>query len=724
MPDRQSPRLSKKARGLGVGIAVAALLGFASSLQPARVVERPDTWRGAGVAPSSLGAAPAVELPLHVYDSHLVHVGFSADGAAALAFGSEGAALRSTDDGQTWQPIDVPTRQFLVASLTNSRSGSIVVVGARGTILRSDDVGERFDRTSVNTEQSFRAISGSADGRLLLAVGDGGTAYVSRDDGRTFHEEQTPRADYLSHVVALPRRDRFVVAGDNGALLLRDDGVGWRAIPAVSTEAGLFTALTVLPSGKLLAATQAGSILSSEDDGESWRSVHEVGSSSFVVGFDLDPAGSSVAARMRRGELLISSDQGVTFVASSSSSKAGVARLAWVNGRGFIGVAGDGGSLSSDPAGKRWFSESASGLHEGPLQMAVHPTTGTVLVVGRAGLIARSTDRGRRYQVVRPGLGGSLRALADNTAGGCLVGVGLAATVVHSLDSGKSWQRVPVALGSEVELNGVVVEPKSRALIVGGSAGTLLRSNDCARSWSVVRGATTEVNSLQVGESSTILALPARAPVLRSTDAGKTFVPAKMPGDSTLKCALSITTSDWVAVGDGGRIYRSTDDGRTFGVIASGTDANLRALAYDRATRALWIAGDSAVVLRSTDGGVTWTRVVVPSEENLFVIGLHPNGGVIWVGGNRGAALRSTDGERFESVASGSTQTIRVITFDPVSKEFVLAGAGGTLLRTVDGAHISNVKNPLEGRIDAALVHAPSAALFLGGERLVRLGAP
>jgi photosystem II stability/assembly factor-like uncharacterized protein len=303
-----------------------------------------------------------------------------------------------------------------------------------------------------------------------------------------------------------------------------------------------------------------------------------------------------------------------------------------------------------------------------------------------------------------------------------LVAVGQAATIVHSLDAGKSWQRVPLDIAPELELTSVVVEPKTRVLLAAGAAGTLLRSSDCGKSWVPIGATSSDVSFLLASESSSVFAFVAKSQALRSTDAGVTFAAADMESDATLTRAVAVSASEIVAVGDGGRIYRSNDDGKSFQRVASGTEANLRALSYDRLLRILWAAGDAGTVIRSSDGGATWKRILVPTEENLFVIGIHPHGAAVWIGGNDGTALRSTDqGEHFTSVPSGSTQTIRVIQFDPVAKEFVVAGTA-TLLRTVDGSRLSKVEANLDGRIDAALFHRASGAMFLGGERLIRLG--
>ncbi len=278
----------------------------------------------------------------------------------------------------------------------------------------------------------------------------------------------------------------------------------------------------------------------------------------------------------------------------------------------------------------------------------------------------------------------------------------------------------------------VVFEPKSQVLLAAGgsgpfgatgTSGTLLRSSDCGRRWTAIPAIKNEVSSLLVLTDSSVLALVARSRIVRSDDAGATFVETEMDADATLRSVVAASASDVVAVGEGGRIYRSTNGGKSFLRAPSGTEATLRMVAYDAVQRTLWVTGDAGTVLRSSDAGATWQKLSVPTEENLFVIGLHPDGSAVWFGGNRGTAIRTDDqGEHFQIVESGSAQTIRVIAFDPVVKEFVVAGAGGTLLRTVGGRRLVAVDATLDGRIDAALFHAPSGSMFLGGDRLMRLG--
>jgi photosystem II stability/assembly factor-like uncharacterized protein len=704
---------------LVIGLGATAALVLVWNARRSRIDDRADAWQRPSASSASAAPAPSsLALPVTVYDPHLSHLSVAPDRRSVLVFGSEGTALRSTDDGQSWQSAAVPTQAFLTASVADAGTGAVVVVGTRGTILRSTDMGQSFATVRVDTKAGFRAIALAADGAQMLAVGEEGAAYVSSDGGQSFVPEATTRNDLLSLVIASPKRKRFIVGGENGALLLRDEGAGFRGLQ--TPAAGLIMALTALPDGKLFAGTQKGQILGSDDDGETWQELHPSAERKFVAGLVHDDAGSLLAARLPRGEVLLSSDRGKTFE-SHDTGKSGVAALTWLPGRGFAGI-GDDNVVTSDVRGKKWASRSAPGLEE-PLAMTIHPTSKTVLAVGASGLIARSTDHGQHYRIVRQNLGALLRSFADGSAAGCLVGVGRPGAIVHSFDAGKTWQRVPLDLSAEVELGSVVFEAKSRVLLAGGTSGTLLRSSDCGRRWAPIPATKKDVISLLVLSDSSVLALAETSRILRSTDAGATFVETEMEADATLRAVVATSASDVVAVGEAGRIYRSTNGGKSFQRVPSGTEGTLRALAYDAVHRALWAAGDAGTVLRSSDSGATWTKLSLPTEENLFVIGIHPDGSAVWIGGNRGTALRTVDqGARFSSIESHSTQTIRVIAFDPSAKEFVVAGAGGTLLRTVGGQQLVKVDSTLDGRIDAALFHAPSASMFLGGDRLIRLG--
>src|SRR5262245_53050903 len=100
-PPSKAPILARPAVWLGVGIAL--VLGLAWSGARSRVAEQQDDFRSEADASADAPPPQSLELPLHVFDPYLAHLRFAPDASAVLAFGSDGTALRSADDGQSWQ---------------------------------------------------------------------------------------------------------------------------------------------------------------------------------------------------------------------------------------------------------------------------------------------------------------------------------------------------------------------------------------------------------------------------------------------------------------------------------------------------------------------------------------------------------------------------------------------------------------------------------------------
>jgi photosystem II stability/assembly factor-like uncharacterized protein len=598
-------------------------------------------------------------------------------------------------------------------------SGTPTIVRSQGTILVLDANAENPTRISVNTEETFRAIAIGTDGKQL-AVGDHGIAYVSQDHGQSFQEEKTGTTHLLTQVIALPKRARFVIGADQGKILLRDDPGEWRLVDTAS--ASRISALTILPDGVLVAGTLDGLLLRSTDDGETWADTQKNSTNTAVIGITSNPNASLLLARTKSTALMVSTNKGKQFQPLSPEPKQAMIEIAWMPGRGFFGVGINGDTFRSDWNGKQWIRESAQPLDR-PLAMAILPKTQTLLVVGRSGLIARSTDRGKQYQIVRPGLGDSLRSFADNSPAGCLVAVGMKATILRSTDEGDHWERIPLDIDPTVNLTAMVVEPKTHALLAGGTRGTLLRSVDCARTWTPIQATHEDINFLLASEHSGVFALANRSGIFRSQDAGLTFVPVKMQWGTTLRQIVSLSSTDLVAVGDEGMIFRSQDKGDQFQIVPSPSKAHLRALVYNLVHRTLLTAGDHGTVLASRDDGETWETMAVPTEEDLHVIAFGLNGSKIWFGGNRGTVLYSTNaGVSFTSLPTGSSQAIRVITFDPPSKEFFIAAVDGTLHRST-GEHLTQIPTSHESGLYTALFYKPTGTLFMGGDRLIRIGA-
>jgi photosystem II stability/assembly factor-like uncharacterized protein len=667
-------------------------------------------------------SVPTMDMPLWVVNPNLLDLELLADGKTAIAVGTEGTILRSEDDGKSYRRIDSGTREYLAKLLVERATGSILVIGSGGTLLRSDDEGNRFERVPLTESVTLSAIAQSESTNRIVFVGDSGVAYASDDDGHTFTKEATGVASYLAELMAIRgKQGRFVAGGDNGALLVREKEGRWRDTKV--TEGKFVTALRVLPDGVVLVGLQDGRLLRSADEGDHWGEVQRTQPDHYAVGFDSSDNGEIVIVRARKEPLLLSTNAGRTFEKLDYSPTPGTSPLAWLDGQGFVGLAGNRGILRSDPTGRVW--DVATSKHPAlAAKVIVNPRTRTLLAVGHSGFVGRSTDRGKTLELVHPDLGGLIRSIARDPKTDVIVGVGLDTTLVRSTDGGKTYARLPITVPPQAELSAVTFEPKTAAFVAATTEGHILRSTDGGRSFSQQTTLSKSVFELLSLGDRRLLALCSELGAQISLDGGQHFRSAMPQVQATLRHAQRLgNPATLLAMGDQGVLFRSTDGGASFQAVTSPSPNNLRKSDFEAQTNRLWLVGDRGTVLVSDDLATTFRIVPVPTEENLFSVGSTENGDTVFIGGNGGILLRSDDhGKTFTTIPTGSFQPIRVTQLDPSSGQFVIAGVGGLLMRTTDNKTPRRVRGRFEGRFDQVLFHEPTRTMVIAGDRLLRLG--
>jgi photosystem II stability/assembly factor-like uncharacterized protein len=89
-----------------------------------------------------------------------------------------------------------------------------------------------------------------------------------------------------------------------------------------------------------------------------------------------------------------------------------------------------------------------------------------------------------------------------------------------------------------------------------------------------------------------------------------------------------------------GKLYRSTDGGAHWDVMASNPPGLLAVAGDPASTDTLYGAAGNQGLLRSTDGGATWNRVLADSTAGVAV---DPHNGTTLYAGGQGMLQRSTD---------------------------------------------------------------------------------
>lgn len=193
-----------------------------------------------------------------------------------------------------------------------------------------------------------------------------------------------------------------------------------------------------------------------------------------------------------------------------------------------------------------------------------------------------------------------------------------------------------------------------------------------------------DFNSLvQIEEQ--ILATSSNGDVWRSTDDGRTWgFDYSFPGRSIAK----MTTDGkriW-AVGRRGEIFTSSDVGRTWQEANSQTDANITSVVITPGQRDLWAVGESGTVLFSSGDGEEWSTKKTGDLNNLTDVWASPDLRHIWVCGAKGTILRSGDaGRTWKRLASNTKQDLASIAGNDDGSLLLAAGSPRETMWSDDG---------------------------------------
>ncbi|WP_405218304.1 WD40/YVTN/BNR-like repeat-containing protein [Agrococcus sp. Ld7] len=195
-------------------------------------------------------------------------MGLTRAGGELLASGHPGASgpqhlqgpnlglIHSSDAGETWEAVSLEGVADFHSLTYDPAAGTVVGVHA-GQILISDDMGATWREGAAADPYDLLATS---DGLLLTSIAG---LSVSTDTGESFQP-----VEGAPPLVLLANAEDTVIGVDlDGTLWRSEPGMQWAP---VGTTPGQFHALTVLPGGEVIVATEAG-LQRTSDLGQSWE---------------------------------------------------------------------------------------------------------------------------------------------------------------------------------------------------------------------------------------------------------------------------------------------------------------------------------------------------------------------------------------------------------------------------------------------------------------------
>ncbi|HTS03238.1 MAG TPA: hypothetical protein VMN04_11985 [Thermoanaerobaculia bacterium] len=354
--------------------------------------------------------------------------------------------------------------------------------------------------------------------------------------------------------------------------------------------------------------------------------------------------------------------------------------------QGGIYRSADGGvSWQSAPGGLAFPGYAVTSLAADPLL----PGTAWAGLTGvvRGGLLVRSTDGGRRFEVVRRWEDrAAARVVALSAAGGRrTVAVGGDGGIEISDDDGFTWRASAPPLDAGSGVSFLAFHPARPDVLYCGSFRHPFRSTDRGRTWTRIAAGMvedTEVFAMEFSPASPDEFWAATCGwVYRTADGGANWTRYRdgLLDRRVQAVRLDPRDSSRVLAGTTGGLFESRDRGKTFRRLSAEFVVN--ALVFDpRDAARLLVATEAEGILRSEDGGVTLTESNRGlAEARVSAVALLPSGRVV--------VARAADGRSGGlwdvDPASGEATRLALV---PPSTVLALAPAGaGLLAGTPDG---------------------------------------
>ncbi|MEW1912707.1 RICIN domain-containing protein [Kitasatospora sp. NPDC085895] len=558
---------------------------------------------------------------------------YLATGTYTNEWAGNGAILRSTDRGRTFQRTDLPFKlggnepgrgagERLVIDPANH--GTLLLGTRKNGLWRSTDYGATWRQVS-----SFPVKDGASSGAGISFVTHGpagsNTVYVGVNDRSTSLYRSTDGGNTWQAVSGQPTGQmpqHGVVSGDGSLYLSYSNSIG----PMDAT---------------------AGSVWKYTPSGGAWKNISPSQGGYGFSGLAVDPQHPStvMVTTLDRwwpeDEVYRTTDGGTTWKALADKSQRDASGAPYVGtgtGHWMTALAidpfdsghalyGTGNGIwrskdanASDGGGTSHWASGARGLEETSLADAIAPPGGATVITSmgdQGGFRHDSLTEVPAGRLKNPLMSSStdIDFAQSNPSMMVRVGRGGAQDGAYSTDGGSSWNGFKSEPVSSSQTGHVALAADGSTIVWTEDGQVPYRSTDKGSSWSKVSGLGTDAEVVADRSSGNTFYSLSGGTLYASTDGGATFTArtGNLPS-GRLTAVPGIAGDLWISGGGKGLLH-STDGGRTFTPLGSVQSAS--ALGFGKAApgadyQALYLIGtvkNVTGVFRSTDKGATWLRV-------------------------------------------------------------------------------------------------------------------
>ncbi|MBB1519453.1 WD40/YVTN/BNR-like repeat-containing protein [Aquipseudomonas guryensis] len=286
---------------------------------------------------------------------------------------------------------------------------------------------------------------------------------------------------------------------------------------------------------------------------------------------DIAHAGKRLVAVGDRGHILFSDDSGRNWVQARVPSRQMLTGVFFVDDKKGWAVGHDAQILATTDGGANWTLQHEDLEREAPLLDIWFQDENRGYAVGAYGALLETSDAGKTWNDVSDRLdnedGYHLNGIAAVKDAGLFV-VGEQGSMFRSADWGQTWERVTGPY--EGSLFGAQGTTSPNTLLVYGLRGNLFRSADFGNTWQALQ-LRSDSGVLEFGlagssllKDGSVVIVGHGGSVLKSTDAGRSFSVVNRSDRASLAGVTDDAAGNLILVGQGGALL-ATENGATPG---------------------------------------------------------------------------------------------------------------------------------------------------------------
>ena len=449
-----------------------------------------------------------------------------------------GGVYRSTDDGNSWMPVNsgLPNDTRDVFTLAINSSGHIFAGNTRGTagayhgggVFRSIDNGNSWMEVNNGLlRPDVKALTiNNASGHIF--AGTGGGVFRSANNGNSWTAINNGLTDLEVYALAINASGHiFAGALVGGVFRSTNNGNSWVPVniglinTAVRTLAINLSGTIFAGTGSTYSNSRGLGVLRSMDNGDNWTQVNTGLTNPDIRALAINSSGHIFAGT--DDGVFRSTNNGDSWtevITGLTGTNLGIAALA-INSDGHVFAGrnyGDGGVFRSTNNGDNW-TPAYTGLTGNTVFALAINSSGHIFAVTSRNGVFRSTDNGDSWTAVNNGLTDlEVYPLAINSSGHIFAGMSYGGGgVFRSTNNGDSWTAVNTGLPSFPSVSALAIN-LSGHIFAGIVYDGIFRSTNNGDSWTAVNTGLTVlgIGSFAINSNGYIFAGTSAAGVFRS----------------------------------------------------------------------------------------------------------------------------------------------------------------------------------------------------------------